>query len=214
MDRAPSNPEQRLAALERTIEAANERIRALEARQRRTGRWGAFAFAAAALAVSWGVINPARSAGAPVPTSTTLYTPIIVEDRQTHRVIMTVDDAALLMMNHLGNKSVEIGTSSTGLGAVAVYNGSHANQSSLVDLLSSTSNGGMLNIFSAGGREVASLQSGSGGDGALDLRMGNGKRLVTTGVTAAGQGYVSAWTNGDITGILVGEPSVIVGPKP
>jgi len=217
MDPAPSTPEQRLAVLERTIKAAHERIRALEARQRRTARWGAFAFGAVVvLAASWSLIAPARSAGAPAPASTVLYAPITVEDRQTHRVIMTVDDSALVMLSHLGNKSVEIGTTSAGLGAVAVYHGARANQSSLVDLLSSTSNGGgMLNVFSASGRTVASLQSsGSGGDGTFTLRRDDGKLTLTSGVTASGQGYLSAWTNGNITGILVGEPSVIVGPKP
>ncbi|HLN13468.1 MAG TPA: hypothetical protein VK587_09760 [bacterium] len=215
MSPASKNLEQRLAVLERTITAANERIQLLEARQRRTARWWSLALGAAvAVAISWSVSAPARGAGTPGSSSTTLYAPVTVEDRQTHHVILTIDDSALVLRDHLNNKTVEIGTTTAGVGAVAVYNGSRATQSSLVDLLSSTQNGGMLSILSAGGREVASLQAGSGGDGSFALRRGNGDRLVTTGVTAAGQGYVSAWTHGNTTGILIGEPSVIVGPKP
>ncbi len=215
MDRPSSSVEQRLDELERTIAVAHERIRVLEARQRRTARWWSLALGVViTVAISWSVSAPARGAGAPGSTSATLYTPVTVEDRQTHQVIMTIDNSALVMRDHLNNKTVEIGTTTAGVGAVAVYNGSRKNQSLLVDLLSSTQNGGMLSIVNAGGREVANLQAGSGGDGSFELRRGNGNRLVTTGVTATGQGYVSTWTHGNTTGILIGEPSVIVGPKP
>ena len=153
-------------------------------------------------------------AGAPKSSSTTLYTPVVVEDRQTHRVIMTIDDSALVMLNSHNGKAVELGTTTAGLGAVAVYRATRGDQSSIVALVSSTSNGGMLDVSSAGGRTVASLEAGSGGDGTFTLRRGDGKLTIISGVSAAGQGYLSAWTNGNTTGIMVGAPSVLEGPKP